>query len=286
MAATHSRLARAAIAAAAILVAPAAPGRPARAQLLEDSPEELRGIGIVERLDAPLPLDLTFRDEEGRDVALRSFFRPGRPVALNLVYFDCPMLCNVFLDGFVAGLRDLDWTPGREFEVVTVSIDPRDGPEGAARKRAHYVERLGRPEAASGWHFLTGTEASVKELADSLGFAYRLLEDRGEYAHSAGLFVATPGGRLSRTVTGVVFEPRTLRLALVEASDGKIGSPVDQLLLFCFAYDHTAGRYGPTALRLVRLFGLLTAVALAAFLWVSARRDARRQRAARLGASS
>jgi len=280
---TARALAPAVLVAATVLAATA---RPAGAQILTDAPDEVEGVGIVERLDAPLPLGLSFADEDGRAVELGSFFRPGRPVALNIVYFDCPMLCNVFLDGFVAGLRDLEWTPGREFEIVTVSMDPRDDPAGAARKRSHYVERLGRPEAQAGWHFLTGTEAAVKELADSLGFSYRFLPDRGEFAHSAGLFVATPGGRISRTITGIVFEPQTLRLALVEASDGKIGGPMDQLLLFCFAYDHTAGRYGPTALKLVRLFALLTLIVLAAFLAANWRRDARRQRAERLGAHS
>lgn len=257
-----------------------------RAQLLEDAPEEVQGVGITDRSGARLPMDLRFTDEQGNEVALGSFFRPGHPVALNLIYFNCPMLCNVFLDGFAAGLSDLDWTPGQEFDVVTVSIDPRDDAAGATRKKAHYLEQYGRPEAAAGWHFLTAKPAAVKELADSLGFAYRFLEDKGEFAHSAGLFVATPDGRLSRTITGVVFEPQTLRLALVEASDGKIGTPMDQFLLFCFAYDHTAGRYGPTAMRLVRLFGLMTLVALGVVLAALWRRDAARHRSTNLGASS
>jgi protein SCO1/2 len=221
-----------------------------------------------------------------REVALGSFFTPGRPVILNLVYFNCPMLCNVFLDGFVGTLRDLDWTPGNEFEIVTVSIDPADDAAGATKKRAHYVERLGRPDAAKGWHFLTGDQASVRKLADAVGFSYRYMEDRKEYAHSAGLFVATPGGRISRVVTGVMFEPQTLRLALVEASDGRIGSPMDQLILFCFAYDHTAGRYGPAAMKIMRVGGLLTLLVLVGFLAANHRREARRHRAASAGAGS
>ena len=262
-----------------------APG-PARAQQIEGVPPEMQGIGIVDRPDAQLPMDLHFQDENGDDVALGSFFRPGHPVAVNIVYFNCPMLCNVFLDGFTAGLKDLDWTPGDQFDIVTVSMDPADDAAGATKKKAHYLEQLGRPEAAKGWHFLTGTGDSVKELADSLGFAYRYLEDRGQFAHSAGLFIATPAGRLSRTITGVVFEPQTLRLALVEASSGKIGTPVDQFLLFCFAYDHTAGRYGPTAMKLMRLFGLMTLVAMGILLAAFWRRDLRRHRGANLGASS
>jgi protein SCO1/2 len=260
--------------------------RPAAAQILEDAPKELEGVGIVERLGAQVPLDLAFRDESGADLTLARFFEPGRPVLLNIVYFDCPMLCNVFLDGFVSGLRELDWTPGREFEIVTVSMDPRDDAAGATRKRAHYVERLGRPEAAAGWHFLTGDEAGIARLAEAVGFRYRFMPDRGEFAHSAGLFVATPDGRLSRVITGVVFEPQTLRLALVEASHGKIGSPVDHFLLFCFAYDHTAGRYGPTAFKIMRLGGALTVLAMAFFLLMNWRLDARRRRSAVLGAGS
>ncbi len=256
------------------------------AQLLESAPEETDGIVIAERLDSELPRHLVFRDEAGRPAVLESFFHAGRPVVVNLVYFDCPMLCNVFLDGFVDVLGQLDWTPGKEFEIVSVSIDPKDDAAGAMKKRAHFVEKLGRPAAAQGWHFLTGDEASIKELADSLGFAFRYLEERGEYAHSAGLFVATPSGRVSRVLTGVAFEPQTLRLSLVEASNGKIGSPMDQILLFCFAYDHTAGRYGPTAMKLMRVFGALTLVALTGFLVANWRRDVHRKARPSLGASS
>jgi protein SCO1/2 len=259
---------------------------PAAAQLVEDVPDELVGVGITEHLDQPLPLDLTFRDEAGETVALGKYFEPGKPVVLNLVYFSCPMLCNVFLDGFTQSLGDLDWTPGNEFEIVTVSIDPEDGPEGAAAKRAHYVEKLGRPEAAAGWHFLTGSDADIHRLADAIGFGYRFDESSGEYMHSAGIFLATPEGRLSRYLYGVVFEEQTLRLSLVEASDGKIGTAMDQVLLFCFAYDHTEGRYGPAAMNLMRGFAALTLLVLAVFLAAQWRRDAARRHAVTLGAQS
>lgn len=274
--------------AAAILwtLATWAPATSVSAQVLEASPDELEGIGIVEKLDAQVPLELAFHDESGAPVTLGHFFTPGRPVLLNIVYFDCPMLCNVFLDGFVDGLQGLDWTAGCEFEVVTVSMDPRDDAAGATRKRAHYIERLGRPEAAAGWHFLTGDEATIARVANAIGFTYRYLPDRAEFAHSAGLFVVTPDGRLSRLITGVVFEPQTLRLALVEASNGKIGSPMDHFLLFCFAYDHTQGRYGPTALKIMQIGGALTVVAVALLLLASWRHDARRRRTGPLGARS
>jgi protein SCO1/2 len=249
----------------------ALPGASA-AQILEPAPPELEGVGITEHLDASLPLELTLRDESGQVVALGQYFEEGKPVVLNLVYFNCPMLCNVFLDGFLATLGELDWTPGDEFRVVTVSIDPADGPEGARIKRDHYVKRLGRPEAERGWHFLTGSEENVRKLADTIGFAYRYDEEKAEFMHSPGLFVATPGGRLSRYLYGVMFDPGTLRLSLVEASEGGIGSTMDQLILFCFAYDHTEGRYGPAALKIVRAFGALTAVALGLFIVLHRRR--------------
>ncbi|MFN8177191.1 MAG: SCO family protein [bacterium] len=272
--------------AAAILACASVAGVPPVAAQVNDDLPELAGIGIDEKLNAQIPLDLSFKDETGAPVTLRQFFRPGHPVLLSLVYFNCPMLCNVFLDGLTDGLRGLDWTPGRQFEVVSVSIDPKDDPAGATRKRAHFIESLGRPEAATGWHFLTGDEASIRKLADVVGFKYRWLADRGQFVHSAGLFVSTPEGRLSRLITGVLFDPQTLRLALVEASHGKIGSPVDHFLLFCYAYDHTAGRYGPTAFKIMRLGGALTVAVLALFLLWIWRRDVHRHRVAGLGASS
>jgi protein SCO1/2 len=268
------------------LAAWAAAAGPARAQLLEDAPEPLEGVGIDEKLDAPLPLELTFRDETGGTVTLGRYFGQGRPVALCFVYFDCPMLCNVFLDGFTATLREMDWTPGREFEVVTVSMDPRDTPEGAVAKRAHYVESLGKPGAMEGWHFLTGEEAAIRRLADAAGFRYRFDEETGEFQHSAGVFLTTPDGRISRVLYGVMFQPQTLRLSLVEASDGRIGSPMDQVLLFCFAYDHTEGRYGPAAMKIMRAGGALTMLAVAVFLVAYWKRDSRRGHGPTLGAHS
>lgn len=253
------------------------------AQLLEDTPPELDGVGITEHLDASLPLDLTFLDEDGNVVALGEYFRDGTPVLLNFVYFDCPMLCNVLLDGFLAGLRDLEWTAGDEFEIVTISIDPKDTPEGATIKRDHYVKRLERPEAAAGWHFLTGTQENITEITDAVGFEYRLDEASREYMHAAAVYVATPEGRLARYLYGVMFEPQTLRLSLVEASSGKIGSTLDQLLLFCFAYDHTAGRYGPAAMKLMRVFAAIMVVAVGTFMATHWKREEHR-RSVSLGA--
>lgn len=275
---------RTALVAAAVTVMAAAP--PVTAQVVEDTPKQLEGVGITERQDAPLPLELTFRDETGETVTLGKYFEAGKPVALSLVYFSCPMLCNVFLDGFTTTLRDLDWTPGDEFEIVTVSVDPTDTPEGALAKRERYVSELGRPEAAGGWHFLTGDQESIQKLADAAGFGYRFDEKTGQFMHSAGLFLSTPDGRISRTLYGVMFDPQTLRLSLVEASDGRIGSPMDQVLLFCFAYDHTEGRYGPAAMRIMQAGGALTLLALAILLVAHRKRDTRRAHVAAEGARS
>jgi protein SCO1/2 len=270
----------------ALLVAALVGVEGALAQIVEDVPPELEGVGITENLNAPLPLDLTFQDEDGNTVALGSYFENGKPVILNLVYFSCPMLCNVFLDGFVSGLTDLDWTPGDEFEIITVSIDPEDTPAGATAKRRHYVDKLDRPRAQAGWHFLTGEAKNTRRLADVIGFGYRYNEETREYMHSAGLFLCTPDGRLSRYFYGVMFDPQTLRLSLVEASDGKIGTTLDRVLLFCFAYDHTEGRYGPAAMNLMRAFAAICVAVLGVFLAAGWQRDLRRKRSLPMGARS
>jgi protein SCO1/2 len=258
----------------------------AHAQVLEDTPPELEGVGITEHLDTQLPLDLSFVDENGRTVRLGDFFSAGRPVIVNLVYFNCPMLCNVVMDGFVEGLRGVDWVAGKEFEIVTVSIDPHDTPASALVKRDAMVKKLGRLEAARGWHFLTGEEANIRRLADAIGFQYRYSEEKKEYMHAAAIYIATPEGKLSRYLYGVQFEPATMRLSLVEASDGKIGSTVDQILLFCFAYDHKAGRYGPVAFRIMQLGAGLTVVVLGACLGAAWFAESRRRRHLSMGARS
>ena len=258
----------------------------AQAQVLEETPAELEGVGITEHLDTQLPLDLTFKDETGRTMRLGDAFRAGHPVIVNLVYFNCPMLCNVLMDGFVEGLRGVDWIAGKEFDIVTVSIDPKDTPASALVKRDAMVKSLGRPEAARGWHFLTGDEATIHRLADAIGFQYRYSEEKKEYMHAAAIYIATPEGKLSRYLYGVQFDPSTLRLSLVEASDGKIGSTVDQILLFCFAYDHTAGRYGPVAFRIMQVGAGLCVIVLAACLGVAWIAESRRRRELSMGARS
>lgn len=249
----------------------------ARAERQEAAPSELEGVGVDERLDEAIPLDLEFADESGETVRLGDYFDGERPVILTLNYYECPMLCTLELNGLAEALRGMDWVPGREFEIVTVSIDPRETPALARDKKATYLKAYGRPEAAEGWHFLTGREQSIRALADAVGFRYSYIEQQGQWAHAAVLFLATPDGRLSRYLYGVQFDPKTLRLSLVEASRGGIGSTLDRLILYCYHYDSEAGTYAPQALRIMQLGGLATVVVLGGLLLVFWRREASRR---------
>jgi protein SCO1/2 len=237
-----------------------------------ERPSILREVGIDQRLDQPVPLDLVFRDEEGREVRLGDYFG-RRPVVLALVYYECPMLCTQVLNGLVGTLKSLSFEPGREFEVVTVSFDPREGPDLAALKKANYLARYGRPATAGGWHFLTGSRESIAALTKAVGFRYVYDERIQQFAHGAALTLLTPAGVISRYFYGIEYSPRDLRLGLVEAAAGRIGTALDQALLFCYHYDPATGRYSATALGLVRLGGVITVLALAAFVIVSLRRE-------------
>lgn len=229
-------------------------------------------VGIDQKLNTQVPLDLAFTDETGREVRLREYFGT-RPVVLALVYYECPMLCTQILTGIVTTLGVMDFTAGREFDVVAVSINPREGPMLASQKKQTYVERYARPGSESGWHFLTGTEANIKTLADAVGFRYEYDEETGQFAHGAAFEVLTPKGVISHYFYGVEYSARDLKFALMEASEERIGSAFDQVLLLCFHYDPATGRYGGIALTAVRVGGILTIAAFLAFLFVSLRRE-------------
>lgn len=249
---------------AAILIA-AAP--PLRADRIEPKPKELENVGIDEHLDVPVPLDATFRDEQDHPVRLGDFFKPGRPVILSLNYSDCPMLCNLQLTALAKRLKELDWTAGTEYEVVSVSINPAEPAHRALATRQKYLQLYGR--SLNGWHFLVGGKASIDRVAEAVGFRYQYVPARNEYAHAAVAILCTPSGKTSRYLYGVDFPVQTLRLSLVEASEGKIGSPGDQLLLFCFHYDPATGTYAPRAARLAMTVGAaLTVVLMAGWLFV------------------
>jgi len=237
-------------------------------------PELLQEVGLDQKLNAQVPLDLKFKDENGRPVTLGEYFGK-RPVILTLNYFECPMLCTEVLNGLVSALGVLNFSIGKEFDVVTVSFDPRDTPERARLKKSAYLGRYKRAGAETGWHFLTGSDHEIAVLTRAVGFRYAYNAKAGQFAHASGVMVATPEGRLSHYFYGIEYGPRDLRLALVEASDHKIGSPVDQVLLACFHYDPSSGRYSMAVMTVVRAAGLATVGLIAAAIVVMRRRERR-----------
>lgn len=246
---------------------------PVTAQRAEPLPEELEGVGIEDRPGAQVPLDAVFLDEEGKEVRLGELLS-GKPTILALVYYRCPMLCGLVLQGLLDGLKGIPATVGDEFHVVTISIDPLETPTLARLKKQNYLAEYGRPGAAAGWRFLTGKEGEIRRVADAVGFHYKWNEQRQEYAHGAGVFVLTPEGKLARTLYGVLYEPRTLKLALSEAREGK-SSLGEKIILYCFHYDANEGRYVVAASRIMRAGGALTALTLGGWLLVAWRRSRR-----------
>jgi protein SCO1 len=248
-------------------------------------PPMLRDVGIDQRLGQPLPLDAIFQDERGRPVRLGQYFG-SRPAILVLAYYNCPMLCTQVFNGLTSALRVLSFDAGEEFEVIAVSFDPHDRPSDAAAKKKAYVGEYGRLGTAGGWHFLTGGAASIERVTGAVGFHYRYDESIGQFAHASAIYVATPDGKISRYFYGIEYAPRDLRLGLVEASNRRIGSPVDQLLLYCYHYDPKVGRYSAAILKMVRLGGVAAVVTLSAFLAIMWRRDRRRDAIRDAGAPS
>ncbi len=231
-------------------------------------PPLLQGVTIEQRLGEQVPLDLLFRDETGRAVRLNQYFG-SKPVILVLAQYRCPRLCTEVLNGLTRGLADLSaYDIGNQFNVLTVSFDARETPELAAEKKAAYLKQYGRPGADDGWHFLTGDETSIKRLTEAVGFRYHYDPRHDQFAHASGIMILTPDGKLTRYFYGIQYASRDLRLGLVDASAGRIGSPVDVLLQFCFHYDPSTGRYTPAVMNFVRLGGLLTLISLGAFLTV------------------
>ena len=257
----------------------------ASAQLADQVPPALEDVGVEEHLDAKLPLDVEFVDESGTPVTLGSYFDGDRPVILTLNYYRCPMLCGLQLNGVVEGLTGLDWSIGDQFEMVTVSIDPLETPTLAREKKQNYLKWYDREGAASGWHFLTGRQDDITRLAETVGFRYTYDEASGQYAHAAAIFVSTPDGRVARYLYGIEYPPKQLRLALLEASEGKIGNAIDQLILYCYHYDPSGRSYAPAAMNIMRLGGGATALVLGSSLALFWTRDLRRKRRSRSTAS-
>jgi protein SCO1 len=244
-----------------------APGDPTAAR-----PGILSKIAIEQRIGHQVPADIPFVDETGRQVALGDYFGK-RPVILALVYYECPMLCTQVLNGLVSALAVLNFEAGREFDVIAVSFNPKEGPGLAAQKKAAYVERYGRPQAAGGWHFLTGSQESISRLTEAVGFKYEYDAKIGQFAHGAAIEVLTPKGTISKYFYGIEYSPRDLRLGVIEAADEHLGTIIDDVLLFCYHYDPSTGKYGADILALVRTGAVATVLAFAVFLTVSLRRD-------------
>lgn len=240
-------------------------------------PKGLRDVGIDQKLNEQVPLDVAFKDEYGNPVEFGQYFR-DRPVILAFVYYDCPMLCHQVLNGLVSSLRTVNFNAGKDFDVIALSFDPRETPALAEKTKANYISIYDRSGTESGWHFLTGDEASIRKVADAAGFKYAWDAETNQYAHAGGIMLLTPKGKVSRYFYGIEYAPRDVRLGLVEASENKIGSPVDALLLYCYHYDPMTGKYGVVVMNVMRLAGVVTVIAIAILLFILRRRDSSRSR--------
>jgi protein SCO1/2 len=236
-------------------------------------PPGLEFVGIEQHLNAEVPGDLEFRDELGNPVKLGDYFGHGRPVILNLGYYQCPMLCSELLQGLVGSMKALTFQLGRDFDVVTLSFDPSETTEMAAAKKRDIMKRYGRANAANGWHFLTGRADQIKILTDAVGFQYQFDPKTGQYAHATAIVLLTPDRHIAEYFYGVEFSPRDLRLGLVQAAQGKIGNITDTVLLYCYHYDPRAGKYGAVVSNVLKIGGLATILILGTFVFVMYRAD-------------
>jgi protein SCO1/2 len=238
-------------------------------------PTVLQQVGIDQKIGAQVPLDLHFRDEQGRDVTLGSYF-DKRPVILALVYYDCPMLCSEVLQGAVGALRALQFSAGKDFDFVAVSFDPRETPEIAAEKRKVYVGRYHRDGGEQGFHFLTGKDAEIKALTEKVGFRYVWDDHSKQFAHGSGLILVTPEGKVAQYYYGIEYSPNDMRLGIIEASKGKLGNVVDAVLLYCYHYDPVTGKYGARIVNAMRIGAAMTMLLLGTFIVVSLRAERRK----------
>ena len=237
------------------------------------NPSDLKDIGIDQHLNDQVPLDLNFKDENGNTVKLGDYFKKGRPVILTMVYYQCPMLCSEVLQGLNQAIETMNFTAGNQYEIVTVSIDPRDTPEMAKEKKASYLKEYNRPGAEDGWHFLTGEQQNVAKLAQAVGWKYRWDPKMQQFIHAAGIMIVTPQGRLAQYYYGVEYAAKDLRLGLIEASQDKIGNVVDKVVLYCYHYDPRTGKYGAVISNMLRIGGAATVLLLGGFIVLMVRRD-------------
>jgi len=242
-------------------------------------PDALKTIGIEQKLGEQLPLETDLRNEDGRTVKLGEYFKHGRPVILALVYYECPMLCNQVLNGLTGSLKGMSLDAGKDFDVVAISFDARenDKPELAKGKKASYVERYGRPGSEGGWHFLTGDQEAIDKVTSAAGFSFKWDDKSNQFAHAAGVMVVTPSGKMSRYFYGIDYAPRDLKFGLIESSENKVGTPAEKLLLYCYHYDPSTGKYGLAILSVIRLGAVATLMGLGAMVLVFWRRNKRKE---------
>jgi protein SCO1/2 len=237
---------------------------------------ELKDVGIQEKLGGSLDLLMKFKNEKGEEVTLGSFYDGKHPVVISLIYFACPGLCNFHLNGVVESLKEVDWTPGQQFQYLAISFDSKETPELAAKKKETYMKLYSRPGSEGGWHFLTADESTVQKLTAQLGFQYKWVEESQEWAHASAAMLTTPRGTISRYLHGIMFDPKTFKLALNEAGDGKIGTFVDRMIWYCFHYDPSQSKYTLYATNIMKIGGVLIILILAALMvpqWIRSRRE-------------
>jgi protein SCO1/2 len=262
----------------ALLTAQAQPGvpmpssplygaRPETGSVSTGLPAVLKTVGIEQRLNEQVPLDAVFKDEHGQQVRLGEVAK-GKPVVLALVYYSCPMLCNQILNGVLGSLRQVSFNAGEQFEVIAISFDSRETPELATTKKQTYVKAYNRPGADAGWHFLTGDDANIKRVTEAAGFHYKWDEKTNQFAHASGIMLLTPEGKLARYFYGIEYPPRDVRIGLVEASENKIGSPVDTLMLYCYHYVPATGKYGAVVMNIMKVAGVITVALIVGMLLV------------------
>ncbi|MBX3293752.1 MAG: SCO family protein [Acidobacteria bacterium] len=242
-------------------------------------PGPLKEIGIEQKLNEQLPLDVEMKDEDGRIVRLGDYFNKGRPVLIAFVYYECPMLCSQVLNGLTGSLKGMSFDAGKEFDVVAISFDAGefDKPELAKAKKAAYMERYGRPGTEAGWHFLTGSEESIKAVTSAAGFSFKWDERSQQFAHAAAIIVATPEGKLSRYLFGIDYSPKDLKFGIMESAENKVGNIAEKLMLYCYHYDPSTGKYGLAVMNVMRLGGIATLLGLGAMLFVFWRRGKKKE---------
>lgn len=240
------------------------------AQLNQQKPSNIQDVGVTEHLGEKIPMDLAFANAEGDSITLKELFEDGKPVLLNPVYYECPQLCSMIKEAIFKGVKDLQWNPGDDYNIVTFSFDPDEGPELAAENKEQYITKLDREGAENGWHFLTGNKNNIRSLTEAVGFNYNEVEN-GQYAHGAVIMFLSPDGTITRYLYGLKFDEFNMRNALYEAADGNIGSSAEQVLLYCYQYDADSNSYAPVAWRIMKLGGFATMIILGIFLgfmWV------------------